>query len=60
MRSSLLLLLHFPFLLHQFGTCLIAAASDTKAVLVQSKGTASLKAVVEELIRLNLENASSR
>ena len=45
----------------QFGTCLVAAASETKAVLavpVQSKGTASLKAVVEELIRFSLENAS--
>ena len=45
----------------QFGTCLIATASDTKAihaVPVPSKGTASLKTITEEIIRFTLENAS--
>ena len=45
----------------QFGTCLIAAASETKAVHavpVPSKGAASLKLVVEELIRFSIENCS--
>ena len=45
----------------QFGTCLIMASSETKAihvVPVQSKGTASLKHITEEVIRFTLENAS--
>ena len=45
----------------QFGTCLIMASSETKAihvVPVPSKGTASLKTVTEEVIRFSLENSS--
>ena len=44
----------------QFGTCLIMASTETKAihvVPVPSKGTASLKQVTEEVIRFSLENA---
>ena len=45
----------------QFGTCLIMTSSETKAihvVPVPSKGTASLKTVMEEVIRFSLENSS--
>ena len=45
----------------QFGTCLVMASSETKAVHVvpvPTKGTASLKTVTEEVIRFSLENSS--
>ena len=45
----------------QYGTCLVAASGETQAVLavpVPSKGTASLKTVVEELIRFSIENSA--
>ena len=45
----------------QFGTCLVMAALETKAVHVvpvPTKGTASLKTVTEEVIRFSLKNSS--
>ena len=45
----------------QYGTCLIMTSSETKAIHVvpiPSKGSASLKTVVEEVIRFSLENSS--
>ena len=45
----------------QYGTCLVMVSSETKAVHlvpVPSKGTASLKTVTEEVVRLSLENSS--
>ena len=49
---------NFP---NQNGTMLVATISDTKAVLalpVLAKGTASLKHVVEELVRFSLHNCN--
>ena len=45
----------------QFGTMLVAAASETKAVLaipIAAKGSMSLKMVTEELVRFGLHNSS--
>ena len=45
----------------QFGTCLVMAASETKAVHVvpvPTKGAASLKTVTEEVVRFSLGNSS--
>ena len=44
----------------QFGTMLVAAASETKAVLampIASKGSANLKMCVEELVRFGFHNS---
>ena len=45
----------------QYGTCLVAVSSETKAihtVPIHTKGSASLKNVTEEIVRFTLENAS--